>query len=179
MSGQRRIAMPSVIRKRHSPIMAPVSSTGVLADCEPARVPGIKSRRMPPVRNIVSVLRATAVWLLVMFMFLGAAGPGAAAAFASEACGDSCPCDEPQPAEHDDDGCNEEADGHEDGSPPDDECPEDCRGCGCSPGFALTMATLTIETTAPPWSPNLTPPPSNAAAAGMGTGVFRPPRSRI
>jgi hypothetical protein len=135
---------------------------------------------MPRVLDILSALRAPAVWLLVMFMFLGPAGPGAASAFGSEACGDSCPCDEPQVAEHDDDGCNEEAaDEHEDGTSPDDECPEDCPSCGCSPGVALTMVALTMPTTSPPSSPNLTTSPSNAAATGIGTGVFRPPRSRI
>lgn len=134
---------------------------------------------MPRVRDILSALRTAAVWLLVMFVFVGPAGLGAASASGSEACSDSCPCDEPQPADHDD-GCDEELDGHDDeGTPPDDECPEDCPSCGCNSGVALTMVALTMPTTAPPSSPDLMLPPPDAAATGMGTGVFRPPRSRI
>lgn len=122
---------------------------------------------MPRVLDILSALRAPAVWLLVMFMFLGPAGPGGALAFGSQACGDSCPCDEDAEEEH------------EDGTPSADECPEDCPSCGCSLGVALTRVAWSMPTTPPPSSPNLTPPPSNATATGMGRGVFRPPRAPI
>jgi hypothetical protein len=130
---------------------------------------------MPRVRDILSALRAVAVWLLVVFVFMGPAGLGTASAFGSQACSDSCPCDDSQGADHED-GCDDEAaDGHDDGKPPDEGCPEDC---SCNPGVALTMVALMMPTT-PPSSPDLMLAPSDAAAIGTGTVVFRPPRSRI
>jgi hypothetical protein len=131
---------------------------------------------MRTIRDIASALRAAAVWLLVMSVFFGPAGNGAASAFGVDAkpCADSCPCDEPQEAEHDD--CDDE--GHDGETPADDECPEDCRGCSCAPALALTLVAWAVPAS-PLSSPALASAPSDAASTGVGTGVFRPPRSRI
>jgi hypothetical protein len=142
-----------------------------LDDCDPTSLAGIeKSFVMPRVRDIVSATRAAAVWLLAIVVFFGPAGL-ASAAYA-DACGSMCPCDQ---AEESDD-CDDEEPA--DGSAPDEECPRDCSSCACSPGVAMTMVAWTMPMS-PPSAPALALAPRDVAAAGVCTGVFRPPRSRI
>lgn len=112
---------------------------------------------------------------MVMCMFLG---PASVFAAGPDACGDACPC---EVAEHEDneDDCGDEqfADGCEHSRPSGEDCPEDCPGCHTSSGVALTSFECSLPTS--PLSSS--PPgfmPSDAAATGVCTGVFRPPRSR-
>jgi hypothetical protein len=146
---------------------------------------------MPSVRDILSALRAAAVWLLVVSVFLGPAGIGSvsASAIGADACGVLCPCEEPQRAEQDDehDGsvnslgaryrpsnscADEEESAHEhDGESPDETCFDDCSGC--APGVTLaTGAVLVVASLAS--SPELALEPSDAPTTGVCTGVFRP-----
>lgn len=143
---------------------------------------------MPPVRDILSALRAAAVWLVVVSVFLGPAGLGSVSgsAIVANACGVLCPCDEPQQAEHDDDHdehgsvdpcADEEEAAHEhEGESPDEACFDDCSGC--APGVTLaTAAVLVVASLAS--SPELALAPSDAPTTGVCTGVFRPPRSLV
>lgn len=144
---------------------------------------------MPRARDILGAMRTIAVWLLVMSVFLGPVGIGSASASAvgSKACGILCPCDEPQQADHDDD-CDEQstvdpcadeeaAHEHDGGSPDDQACFDECSGC--APGVALATAAVLLAAAAPASPPDLALAPSDAPAAGVCTGVFRPPRSLV
>jgi hypothetical protein len=75
-------------------------------------------------------------------------------------------------AEHDD--CDDE---HDEGAPSNDECPDDCSNCGCGPVVAVAIVATSMSTAASPSSPDLQLSPSDVAATGVRTGVFRPPRS--
>lgn len=138
---------------------------------------------MPRARDILSAARAATVWLLmVVSMFLG---PASVFAAGPDACGDACPCEEAEQDDHHvEDDCADEhcadehcADESEHDTPPGEGCPEDCPGCHASPGVALAS----FECSLPPSplsssSPDLMP--RDAAAIGVCSGVFRPPRSR-
>jgi hypothetical protein len=127
---------------------------------------------VPRIRDIVSVVRAAAVWLLVMSVLLGPVGIGAASAIGWKAWGVSCPCDGTEQLDHDD--CDEPcADEENDGG-----CVEDCPSCGCGAGVALATAAVLLIA-APESSPDLVLTPSDAPAIGVSTGVFRPPRSLV
>lgn len=132
---------------------------------------------MPRARDILSAARAAAIWLLmVVSVFLG---PMSVFAAGPDACGDACPCEEAEHDDHDEDDCGDEQLAHEveHGTPPDEQCPEDCPGCHASPGVALTSSECSLPTSPLSSStPDLMP--SDAAATGVCTGVFRPPRSR-
>lgn len=136
---------------------------------------------MPRNRDILSALRAVAVWLLMVSVFFGPAGLAASSASGPKACEVSCPCDEAEQDEHDEqdehsdeDPCDgEAADGHED----DEECPEDCPSCGCGAGAAMTMVALTLQGTSLPSSSDLTLAQSDSFSSGVRSGVFRPPRA--
>ena len=146
---------------------------------------------MPRARDILGAMRTVAVWLLVVSVFLGPVGIGAASASSvgSKACGVLCPCDdEPRQADHHDD-CDEQsavdvdpcaddeaAHEHDGGSPDDQACFDECSGC--APGVALATAAVLLAA-APASSPELALTPSDAQAAGVCTGVFRPPRSLV
>ena len=126
-------------------------------------------------RDILSAVRAATVWLLmVASMFLG---PVSVFAAGPDACGDPCPCEEAEHDDHDEDDCGDEQSADEHGTPLDEDCLEDCPGCHSSPGVALASFECWL-----PRSPlsSATPGlmPSDAAAAGVRTGVFRPPRRR-
>jgi len=134
-------------------------------------------------------MRTIAVWLLVVSVFLGPVGIGSASAstVGSKACGVLCPCDdEPQQADHHDDcdeqstvdPCADEEAAHEhDGESPDGEaCFDECSGC--APGVALATAAVLLAA-AHASAPDLALAPSDAPAAGVCIGVFRPPRSLV
>lgn len=130
---------------------------------------------MLSVRDILSALRAAAVWLLVVSVFLGPAGIGSASAIGVEACGVLCPCDEAREA----DPCDDEEATHEhehEGEAPDETCFNDCSGC--TPGVTLATAAMLV-TAAPASAPDLALAPSDAPTTGVYTGVFRPPRSLV
>ena len=124
-------------------------------------------------RYILSAVRAATVWLLmVVSVFLG---PVSVFAAGPDACGDACPCEEDEVDDHDMD--DEDECGDEHGTPPDEQCPEDCPGCHASPGVALSSFECSLPTSPLSSStPGLMP--SDVAATGVCTGVFRPPRSR-
>lgn len=127
-------------------------------------------------RYILSAARVTTVWLLmVVSMFLG---PVSVFAAGPDACGDACPCDEAEHDDHDEDdgGDEESADGFGHGTPADEECPEDCPGCHASSGVALASFACSLPTSLLSSSTHDLIP-SDAAATGVDTGVFRPPRS--
>ena len=136
---------------------------------------------MPRARDILSAAHAATVWLLmVVSVFLG---PMSVFAAGPDACGDACPCEEAEhddrdeANDHDEDDCGDEQPADEYGTPPDEECPEECPGCHSSPGVALTACECSLPTSPLSSStPGLRP--SDAGATGVCTGVFRPPRSR-
>jgi hypothetical protein len=137
---------------------------------------------MPRVRDTISVVRAAAIWLLMLSVFLDPAGWRAASAFGrlpSMPCEVSCPCDE---APHEDDDCDDEHDEHDDGradehDDDDEQCPDGCTSCSCGPGVAMTMMAVTLPTRSLPSSPERMLVQMDAPTSGVRSGVFRPPRS--
>lgn len=102
-------------------------------------------------------------------------GPVSALAAGTDACGVACPCEEDGHAAHAEDH-GDEPSGHESDDPVDEQCPEDCPGCHAGPGVALTS----FESASPRSPPTALPSalaPRDVGAAGVCTGVFRPPRS--
>lgn len=123
---------------------------------------------MPRARDILSALRAAAIWLLMVSVLFGPAGLGGSSA------SDSCPCDD----DHDEAPCGEGSpEEHDAETPVDDECPEDCPSCSCGPGVAMTMSASMLPSGAPPSSPEPMSARSDAPSSGVRSGVFRPPRS--
>ena len=140
-------------------------------------------------RDISSALRGAAMWLLVVSVFIGPAGLGGSAAWASSSktCGASPPCDEavhdgndgareqhPEADPCDDDGAHA---GRDDGEPCKDECPDDCPSCGCCLGVAMAVLPVPVTSSVTSWATARVLSPVDAPASGACTGVFRPPRS--
>ncbi len=150
------------------------------------------SNKVPMSKNrvIVDAVHAVAILLLVVYAYIGPAGPGDPAAFAStsKACDVLCPCAK---TEHDnpagkyeghveadpcDDG-NETDSGNEEGDPCRDKCPDDCPNCSCCLGVAVAVLPLSETSSAGSCISArahaiLEEPPS-----GVRAGIFRPPRS--
>jgi hypothetical protein len=139
-------------------------------------------------RDILSALRTTALWLLALSVFFGPAGLGgsSAFAFASKTCSASCPCDEALQDDHIDNEhsdapglCTDEdqADGHEDSSPCEHECPDNCPNCSCGLGVAMAVIPLTMPSTSLPSTAVRMLAPPDAPGSRARSGVFRPPRT--
>jgi hypothetical protein len=138
---------------------------------------------MPRARDIISIARVVAVWLLMLSMFLDPAGWRESSAFGPKSCEAACPCDEaPLEQEEDHDDCDDEHDeqpaGHdEQPAGHDEQCPDDCPSCGCGPGVAMTIVAVTLPTTSLPSSSEGMLVQADAPTSGVRSGVFRPPRS--
>jgi len=121
---------------------------------------------------------AMAVCLLMLSVLLGPAGLGGAMSFAMyQECGADCPCDD-ETTERTDASSGSDTSASPADRSPDDECPRDCRDCGCCVHALQAVLGLPVAAavTARPSSAGLTfqdDPPHT----GILDGVFRPPRS--
>ena len=131
--------------------------------------------------------RAAAHWLLVVSVFFGPLGLGSAAAFSptSKTCGSSCPCEESDHGNQQDehaghaeaDPCDEANSNHEHDDPCQEECPDNCPKCSCCLGVAVAVLPLLTTTGLSSCSSSSLLAPGDEPANGFSTGVFRPPRS--
>lgn len=139
-------------------------------------------------------LRAAAAWVLCLATLLAPFG-----VWASNGCGDACPCDAEVGADHahHDHHEHEVLDGHDasakddavddasderrlevfaDGS---DDCPDDCPDCRCEAGVALAVSSIpSSELSRGLASPLPQPELLRREVDGTDVSIFRPPRSR-
>ena len=119
-----------------------------------------------------------AVCLLMLSVLLGPAGLGGAMSFAMyQECGADCPCDD-ETTERTEASSGSDTSASPADRSPDDECPRDCRDCGCCVHAvqAVLGLPLTAVTTARLSSAGLTFQ-DDQPRIGVLDGVFRPPRS--
>lgn len=145
----------------------------IAADTPVRYGPGVPTRR-----SILGNPPVAACWLLLGCVLFGPVGLTGSAVLASmnKACGITCPCDE---AVHRDRAG--EPDGHVDADSCDegsckDECPDDCRNCGCCLGIGAAVLPVPVVSDSKPRSTNRLLAPGDVPPSGAGTCVFRPPR---
>ncbi len=128
-----------------------------------------------------TVAQAATLLLLAALLLAGPVSPAAPLhALEQEACGSSCPCEEP-PAEtsvtihHTCCGPAETADPA--AAPVDEHCPPDCQDCNCCTG--LVMALLPTAEDSPPerFTSDGSAMSYQAPVSGHPSGIFKPPRS--
>ena len=158
---------------------------------------------MPNQQDIAHALRVAGLWLLMMAVFFGPVSLGASSALAgARPCGSACPCDGEGDQTGDQTGDQANDRGHEhaadaqdcdegeacvdadcDGEdragdePCEDDCPEDCPKCRCFVTSAVVFSTFALPSFSRPVASARLPAPVDAPAAGVCSGVFRPPRS--
>jgi len=131
--------------------------------------------RMPTGSTKTPVSRLLATFALVAAVLASAVGPhGGLAVAMAKACGVACPCDEGVPGTHEDD----DADCDDEGAGPcDQECPDSCPDCSCSPGLVAAVVPSILPGVPGCSTPCMIPSPPQALSSPELVGVFRPPRS--